>query len=248
MTAAPTIHLCEQRTPEWFALRAGKVTASRMGDVLAKIQKGEAAARRNYRAQLVAETFSGLPTPEKFLGHEMQERIELEKFARAAYELRKDVMVEMVGFVTHAKIARFGASPDFLVGDDGMGEIKCFSDANHLECLLTGAIPEECFPQMRAGLSCTGRQWCDFVGYHPQLPLFLKRFHRDEKRIAEMDGKVLEFLGEVDDVLRRLAGLQRDEDLVPILTQSLELVRNGHGPQLVVPVIEAMPEEWEVEF
>lgn len=242
---------CEQGTPEWLQLRCGKVTASRIADALAEIKKGEAASRRNYRTELVVETLTGVPV-EQYVSKEMQWGIDTEPFARAAYELRQDATVDTLGFAVHPQIPRFGASPDGLVGNDGVLEIKCPNTSTHLECLLTGAIPSEHFPQMRAELACTGRAWVDFVSFDCRLPshlqLFVKRFHRDEERIAEMERRVLEFLAEVDDVLAHLAGISRDEDLTPLLVQSLELVCHGRGPQLVVPVIESMPEEWESNF
>jgi putative phage-type endonuclease len=252
---------CEQGTPEWLQARCGKVTASRISDALAEIKKGEAAARRNYRTELVVETLTGIPV-DQFVSKEMQWGTDTEPFARAAYELQQDVMVSTVGFAQHPMIPRFGASPDGLIGDDGVLEIKCPNTSTHLECLLTGGIPTEHYPQMRAELACTGRSWCDFVSFDPRLPsplqLFVKRFHRDEPKIAEMEAKVREFLAEVDGVLERLGPVQRDEvqrdevqrdeDLTPILQQSLELARDGHGPQLVVPIVEALPEEWEADI
>ena len=244
---------CEQGSPEWLQLRCGRVTASRMSDVLAEIKKGEAAARRNYRAELVSEILTNIPV-EEYVSREMQWGKEMEPFARAAYELQTGATVDPAGFAVHSQIPRFGASPDGLVDADGLLEIKCPNTSTHLECLLTGGIPPEHYPQMRAELACTGRQWVDFVSFDPRLPrhlqLFVKRFHRDEKRIAEMEAKVLEFLAEVDGVLARLCsgGSAASPDLTPVLLQSLELVRHGHGPQLVVEHCEAVPEEWEAKF
>jgi len=237
---------CEQGTPEWLQLRCGKVTASRMADILAEIKKGEAAARRNYRAELVCEILTNIPV-EQYVSKEMQWGTDTEPFARAAYELAKDATVEPAGFAIHSRMPRFGASPDGLVGSDGVLEIKCPTTSTHLECLLTGAIPSEHYAQMRAELACTGREWVDFVSFDPRLPshlqLFVKRFYRDAAKIAAMEAKVVEFLGEVDGVLQQLS-----PDLTPVLLQSLELVKNGRGPQLVVPIAESMPEEWEAQF
>jgi hypothetical protein len=247
------IHYCEQRTPEWFALRAGKVTASRMGDVLAVIAKGEAAARRKYRAQVAVEILTGHPIPPKFLGREMEWRGEMEPHALVAYQIERDLpFVETVGFVTHDNISRFGGSPDVLVGDDGLAEFKVPDADTHMDYLLKGFLPEEYKPQMRAQLACMPeRQWCDFVSYHPHFPahlqLFVRRFYRDEPKIAEIETKVCQFLAEVDVVLEQLAQFG-DEDLTPILKQSLELVRSQRGPQPIAEYVELIPEEWEAEF
>ena len=207
MTTAPTIYDCEQRTDEWRTLRIGKVTASRICDVLAEIKKGEAASRRNYRADIIVEILTQLPA-DNYVSKEMQWGIDTEPFARAAYELEQDVMVSTVGFACHPLIDRFGASPDGLVGDDGLVEIKCPNTATHIEYLLAGVVPADYQPQMLTAMACTGRRWCDFVSFDPRLPshlqLFVRRFHRDDERIAEIERKVESFLEEVDDVLARL--------------------------------------------
>jgi putative phage-type endonuclease len=198
---------CEQRTPEWIEARIGKVTGSSIAAVLAEIKKGESATRRNYRAEIIVEILTGLPA-DTYVSKEMQWGAEQEPFARAAYEIHQDVMVTTVGFATHPEISRFGASPDGLVGDDGLVEIKCPNTATHLEYLLAGVVPSEYEPQMLTAMACTGRQWCDFVSFDPRMPahlqLFVKRFARDNERIAEIETKVVSFLYEVDDVLRRL--------------------------------------------
>ena len=205
--AIPILVHCEQRSAEWYALRAGKVTASRITDVLATVKNGEAAARRNYRAQLVCEILTGLPG-ENYVSKEMQWGIDTEPFARAAYELQYDVTVDQVGFATHPEIERCGASPDGLVGAEGLVEIKCPATSTHLEYLLSGTVPLDYQPQMLTAMACTGRKWCDFVSYDPRLPqhlqLFVRRFYRDEERIAEIEARVRQFLAEVDEVLRRL--------------------------------------------
>ena len=204
---SPMLYDCEQRSDEWRALRIGKVTASRICDVLAKIQKGEAASRRNYRAEIIVEILTGLPA-DNYVSKEMQWGIDTEPFARAAYELQQDVMVTTVGFACHPVIDRFGASPDGLVGDDGLVEIKCPNTATHIEYLLAGVVPSDYQPQMLVAMACTGREWCDFVSFDPRLPprlqLFVRRFFRDDARIAEIEAKVEKFLEEVDDVIARL--------------------------------------------
>ncbi len=196
-----------QGSDEWLAARAGKVTASRIADVMAKIKTGEAAARRDYKAQLVAEILTGRPQEDAYINAEMQWGIEQELFARSAYEVAKDVMVDQVGFVLHPAIDRAGASPDGYSGPVGL-EIKCPKTATHLQYLLDGVVPAKYQPQMLWQMACMGTEACDFVSFDPRLPehlqLFVARFQRDEKRIQEMTAEVEKFLAEVDDVLAQL--------------------------------------------
>lgn len=235
-----TLILCQQRSEEWKVLRAGKVTASRISDVLAELKKGtgEAATRRNYKAEIIAEILTGIPA-EMFVSKEMQWGTDTEPFARAAYEIAEDVAVDTIGFAIHPQVARFGASPDGLVSDIGMVEIKCPNTSTHLDYILAGVVPAEYQPQILAGLCCAGREWCDFVSYDPRLPerfrLFTKRFYRHEGRIREIEMKVERFLGEVDEVLARLECSA--SDLTGILRKSVEAVR---GPQPVVAIAERM--------
>lgn len=230
-----TLILCEQRSDEWRAIRAGKVTASRISDVLAEIKKGEAATRRNYKAEIIAEILTGIPA-DNYVSKEMQWGIDNEPFARAAYEIAQDATVDTVGFAIHPSIARFGASPDGFVSDIGLVEFKCPNTSTHLDYILAGEVPSEYQPQMLAAMACTGREWCDFVSFDPRLPerfqLFVRRFYRHEGRIREMELKVERFLGEVDEVLARLECAS--SDLTGILRKSVEAVR---GPQ---PVVQAM--------
>jgi YqaJ-like viral recombinase domain len=215
MTASPFIIDCEQRTEQWAALRCGKVTGSRICDVLAEIKKGEAASRRNYRAEIIVETLTGIPV-EQYISKEMQWGTDTEPFARTAYELERDANISTVGFAIHPMIERFGISPDGLVGEDGLVEIKCPNTATHIDYLLAGAVPSDYQPQMLAEMACTGRAWCDFVSFDPRLPkhlrLFVRRFDRDDARIAEIELKVQGFLDEVDRVLGQLDGLHPKGD------------------------------------
>lgn len=204
----------EQGTPEWEAARAGKVTASCLDKVLAKIKTGEAAARRDYRAQLVAEILTGKPQGSGFVNAEMQWGIEQEPLARYAYEAKADCSVAKVGFITHPEIDRAGASPDGLVGDIGGLEIKCPKTATHLMYLLDGVVPSEYQPQILWQMACGGLRWVDFVSFDPRLPaedrLLIVRMHRDDKRIAEMETEVRTFLREVDGLLSRIRNRNRE--------------------------------------
>lgn len=203
----------QQGTPEWLAARAGKVTASRVADVLAQIKTGEAASRRDYRVQLVTEILTGAPVSDGFVSPDMAWGTEQEPMARSAYEVHTGQLVDVVGFVLHPTIDRAGCSPDGLIewvggAPAGIVQFKCPKTATHLDYLLEGRVPKKYEPQLLWELACTGAPWVDFVSYDPRVPphlqLFIRRFERDDKRIAEMEGKVVEFLGEVDHLLERL--------------------------------------------
>lgn len=197
----------EQGSDAWKALRAGKVTASRVADVLSKIKSGEAAGRKNYRMDLVAERLTGKPA-DSFTNSAMQWGTEQEPFARIAYETHKGLFVEQVPFVDHPTIEWFGCSPDGLVGEDGLLEIKCPNTTTHLEYLQEGKPPSKYIPQMMAQMACTGRKWCDFVSFDPRLPedlqLFVVRLNWDDAYIQEMEAEVKQFLNEVDATLSQL--------------------------------------------
>lgn len=192
----------EQQTPEWYEMRKGMCTGSRVADVVAKLQKGGyKACRQNYLMEVVCARLTG-HMPEHFVSAAMEWGVQQEPFARAAYELEMDVMVETVGFAIHPRIEYFGASPDGLVSPDGVIEIKCPTSDTHLRWIMDGAVPEEYIPQMKAVMACTERQWCDFVSFDPRMPkdlqLFVRRLERDETTIREMEEEVENFLSEVD--------------------------------------------------
>ncbi len=201
---------CEQRSPEWFRARCGFITSSRIADVLAKLRSGgEAAGRRNYRAQLVCERLTGEPAEDTYCNADMQRGIDMEPIARAAYEVHREVFVEQCGFILHPSLPLCGASVDGLVGDDGLVEIKCPRLVTHLDYLLhPEQVPSEYQPQMLWQMECTGRNWCDFVSYDPRMPkrhrLFVRRLMRDEKRLKEMREEVERFLLEVEMILKQL--------------------------------------------
>jgi len=197
-----------QGTPEWLSARSGHVTASRINDLMARIKTGEAAARRDYKAQIVAEILTGTPQGDTFTNDAMRWGTETEPFARAAYETRAGVLVDEVGFVLHPTIERGGASPDGLVGEDGLVELKCPKTATHLTYLLDGVVPSQYQNQMLWQMACCERSWCDFASFDPRLPedmqLFVVRFPRDDARIAAIEAEVNAFLAEVDNIVTRL--------------------------------------------
>ena len=196
-----------QGSDEWLASRAGKVTASRLADVMAKIKSGEAAARSDYRAQIIAEVLTGVPQSDGYTNAAMQWGVDTEASARNAYEAATGVLVEEVGLVIHPRIERSGASPDGLAGD-GLLEIKCPKTATHIQYLTANTVPAKYKYQMLWQMACTQRSWCDFVSFDPRLPedlqLFLIRFDRDDKKIEEMEKEVILFLSEVDEVISTL--------------------------------------------
>lgn len=204
----------EQGSQAWLAARCGKVTASRVADVVAKTKSGWGASRANYMAELIAERLTGTPA-DKFSNAAMQWGTDIEPQARAAYEFFLDVTVETVGLVAHPSIPMSAASPDGLVGTDGMVEIKCPNTATHIDTLLGGTVPEKYITQMQWQMACAGRQWCDFVSYDPRLPanlsLFVKRVARDDKRIAELESSVGEFLTELDTKVAALVALNQEK-------------------------------------
>jgi len=204
----------DQRSDEWFAARLGKVTASRVADVVARTKTGYGASRANYLAELVAERLTGVKA-EGFTNAAIQWGSDQEPEARLAYEFRTDAAIEEVGFIPHPAIEMSGASPDALVGDEGLAEIKCPNTSTHIETLLTGVIPSRYETQMLWQMACTGRAWCDFASFDPRLPeeirLFVKRFHRDDARIAELEEEVRTFLFELDTTVRRLVKLYGGE-------------------------------------
>lgn len=200
----------EQRTDEWFAARLGKVTASKISDVMAKTKTGYGASRANYMARLIAERLTG-KQQESFVNAEMQWGTDHEDEAIAAYSFREDASVEKVGFVDHPLILNAGASPDGLVGQDGLVEIKCPNTATHIETLLSSTIPLKYELQMLFQMSCTGRTWCDFVSYDPRMPehlrLFVRRVNRDDTKIEEIILEVKSFLDEMSVKIDALSGL-----------------------------------------
>ena len=191
----------EQRTADWFAARLGKVTASRISDVVAKTKSGYGASRANYAAELIAERLTGT-TADRFTNAAMQWGTDREPDARAAYEFTLDVKVAEVGFIPHPTIEMSGASPDGHVGEDGLVEIKCPNTATHLETLLGAQIPAKYVLQMQWQMACTGRLWCDFVSYDPRLPLsmqlHIERLDRDDEVIGELEEAVSRFLDEIE--------------------------------------------------
>ena len=196
----------EQRTDEWFAARIGKVTASRVADVIAKTKSGYGAGRANYLADLVVERLTGQKA-QGFSNAAMEWGTEQEPHARAAYSAKTGILVEEVGFIDHPTVAMSGASPDGFA-EEGLIEVKCPNTATHLEYVLAELPPLKYFTQMQWQMACTGRPWCDFVSFDPRLPerlqLLIVRVPRDDVYIAMLEAEVKKFLAELDDNLNKL--------------------------------------------
>ena len=200
----------EQRTEEWFAARLGKVTASRVADVLAKIKSGESASRKNYKMELVVQRLTN-KVGESFTNAAMEWGTEQEPFARMAYEAHTGTFVKEEGFVDHPTIEGFGCSPDGIVGE-GLIEIKCPNTAIHIETVLENKAPSKYIPQMQCQMACTGAKWCDFVSFDPRVPedlqLLVVRVERDQEYIDAMEVEVKQFLSEVLDLFNQLKARQ----------------------------------------
>jgi putative phage-type endonuclease len=205
----------EQGSPEWFAARLGRVTASRVADVISRTKSGYGASRANYAAQLVAERLTG-EVAESYANAAMAWGTAIEPEARRAYEFYRDVDVVQVGFVEHPTITMSGASPDGLVGEDGLVEIKAPNTATHIDTLVSRTVPAKYATQMLWQLACTGRAWCDFVSYDPRMPetmsLFVNRVFRNDARIAELEEEVRAFLAEIDETVAKLRSIYEPTD------------------------------------
>lgn len=205
-----------QGSAEWHQIRLGKVTASRVADIVAKTKSGYSTSRANYAAQLIVERLTGT-AQEGFTSPAMQWGIDMEPEARAAYEYNRAANVELVGFVPHPIIADTGASPDGLVGSEGLVEIKCPITATHIETLTGKSVQAKYVTQIQWQLACTGRLWCDFVSYDPRMPeamrFFCVRVHRVPEIIDELEKEVIAFLNEVR---AKINELQRVYDPQPI--------------------------------
>jgi putative phage-type endonuclease len=224
----PLIQNLTQGTPEWFAARCGKLTASRVADAIARTKTGWGASRANYMAELLAERLTG-HVAESYVSSAMQWGKDCEDEARRAYAFRLDRNVEEVGFVPHPNIAMSGASPDGLIGEDGLIEIKAPNTATHIEVLLSGTLPARHVTQILWQMACTSRAWCDFVSYDPRLPESMRflviRVPRDEAAIQDLEQEVCAFLAELEARIQTIHSRIRQP--VPIRTQPISEVRPG---------------------
>jgi hypothetical protein len=202
----------EQRTDEWRAARAGRATGSKADCVLAKIKTGEAAMRRNYRTQLVAERLTGRPQDDGYTSKEMLRGIELEPMARAAYEARTGLLVRETGFLSMREHLA-GCSLDGDIDEfTGLVSFKCPNSANHVEYLRRRRLPPEYVPQATHEMWVTGAKWYDFCSFDDRFPenlqLLVVRVERNEFDIAGYESELLRFLAEVQKEHDELKGLR----------------------------------------
>jgi putative phage-type endonuclease len=205
--------MIEQRTEEWFQQRLGKVTASRISDVIAKTKTGVSTSRQNYLVQLVSERITG-KKGDSFVNQAMLDGIEREGAARELYMRTRGVSVTEVGFFDHPVIKNSGASPDGAVNSEeegkyaGLIEIKAPIETTHTNTLMSKSVPSKYIPQMQWQLACTGAKWVDFVSYNPNFPeelqLFVARVDRDDTYIGELEAEVIKFLDEVEQTIIKL--------------------------------------------
>ena len=197
----------EQGSDAWRKIRLGKVTASRVHDVTARIKSGWAASRANYAAALIAERLTGT-VHATYTNGAMEWGTDTEPQARAAYEFHTDTDVEQIAFVDHPSICMSGCSPDGLIGSDGLLEIKCPNTATHIATLLSAVPDKKYVLQVQWQMACTGRKWADLASFDPRLPpemqLSVTRVDRDTDCIRELEIEVLKFLCELEVTLERL--------------------------------------------
>jgi putative phage-type endonuclease len=193
--------MIEQGTPEWHELRRGKVTASRVADILAKTKTGPSASRQNYLIELALQRTTKTIEP-SYTNAAMEWGTATEPQARVAYEVATNNFVDQVAFVDHPTIKWFGCSPDGLVGKDGLLEIKCPNSATHWEYFKAKEPPKKYFIQMQAQMAVTGTKWCDFVSFDPRMPersqLLVVKVPRDPEFILQMEAEIQIFLNEVE--------------------------------------------------
>ncbi len=202
----------EQRTAQWFQARLGKVTASNVYNVISKTAKGTPTSKyEDYKIKLMTERLTGeisqsYPTPA------MQWGIEHEEDALKEYAFIYDTEITQCGFIQHPTIKMAGASPDGLIGENGLIEIKCPQSINHLRFCIDDEIKPEYHAQMQFQMACTERKWCDFISYDPRfagdsshLRMKIKRIYRDDKQIEQINQAVEAFLAEIEQEIQRIS-------------------------------------------
>jgi putative phage-type endonuclease len=204
----------EQRSPEWYSARLGRVTASRVADIIAKTKSGYSTSRANYMAELVCERLTG-KQGDFYQNAAMVWGTETEPMARSAYEAHSGNLVTETGLVLHPSIADAGASPDGLIDEDGLVEIKCPNTSTHIDTLLDEKVPSKYVTQIMWQMACTERKWCDFVSFDPRMPehmqIFVKRIERDDDMIVELEREVEKFLVELEYKITTLDQLYKKE-------------------------------------
>ena len=198
--------MLEQGSLEWRMARLGHISGSSISDVMSK---GKGITRKNLMMKLLAERLTGTTADNSWVSPSMEWGVEQEPFARMEYEVSRETFVEKTGFWKHPTIQWLGASPDGLVGSDGLVEIKCPNSTTHLEYIFNDEVPNTYYNQIQCQLWVTDRLWCDFISYDPRIQkeskrMFVKRCIRDDKLIAEMEVEVKAFLAELDNLITKL--------------------------------------------
>ena len=200
-TTEDRIEAVQQGTEAWHQLRMGKVTASRVADLLAKTKTGPSASRGNYLIELALQRVTKT-IEESYTNAAMEWGTQTEPQARVAYEVKTGNFVDQVAFIDHPTIAGFGCSPDGIVDSDGLIEIKCPNSATHWSYIKANEPPNKYFIQMQAQMAVTGAKWCDFVSFDPRMPersqLLVVRVMRDPEYILYMEAEIVQFLKEVE--------------------------------------------------
>lgn len=191
----------EQRSQEWYQAKLGIPSASNF-DKIVTIDGKPSKQRTKYMYQLAGERASG-QSEESYQSAAMLRGIEIEAEARNFYELTSGFDVVQVGFCL-SDCGRYGASPDGLVGEDGIVEIKCPTLAVHVEYLLNGKLPSDYFQQTQGQLYVTGRKWSDFISYYPRIKPLVVRIERNEEFIKSLDCELNLFCQELEEVCRRI--------------------------------------------
>ena len=237
---------CIQHSPEWYAVRRGNLTASKIAAATGQRKRGtgELAARRNMRFELLSEILRD-KTTDHYVSPYMDWGIEQEPRARAEYEIRTGQSVEPLGFIFHPTLDRCGASPDGYIAPNGLLEIKCPETHNHLEYIDSGIVPVEYVPQMAWQMACAGPEieYVDFVSFDPrlveELQLFVIRYERDDKRIAEMEEQAIEFLSEVAQMAERLKVNAKLPTLEDKLRESVRQAKGYHPEESELYITES---------
>lgn len=206
---------CDQGTEQWLSARLGRVTASRVADIVARTKTGYSTSRTAYMTELICERLTGKPAGDVYVNADMQRGTDLEPIARALYEVAHDKSVTQVGFVVHPTLEMAGASPDGLVDETGLVEIKAPRPHVHLDYLETGKPPAKYQPQMAWQCICTQRTWCDFVSYCEAMPddlqLFVVRYTPELDYLKEIEAEVAKFLEETETRLAKVQQLRKVE-------------------------------------
>ncbi|WP_336277118.1 lambda exonuclease family protein [Bartonella sp. CB178] len=202
----------EQRTAQWFQARLGKITASNIYSVINKTAKGLPTSKYgDYKIKLITERLTGEVIP-YYESDDMQWGVEHEEDAIEEYSFIYDAAVTRCGFVPHPTIEMAGASPDGLIGEYGLIEVKCPRSTTHIRFFINNEIKPEYLAQMQFQMACTGRKWCDFVSYDPRftghsahLRLKICRIHRDEEQIEQINETVKAFLAEIEQDMEQIS-------------------------------------------